>query len=109
MLDAVEKTATQTIKTIKGIHALMQTYKRRLREEQPKLYSQDLLNNLFRHPYTKITWLRKDLQVSRLTATKYLDTLTEMQLLEKIKKGRSNYYLNPALLALLAGEKGAMD
>ncbi len=105
MLDAVEKTAIQTIKTIKGIHELMQTYKRRIREEQPKLYSQDLLNNLFRHPYTKISWLQKDLRVSRLTAAKYLETLTEMQLLEKIKKGRSNYYLNPALLALLAGER----
>ncbi len=108
MLDAVEKTAVQTIKTIKGVNALMQTYKKRIREEQPRLYSQDLLNNLFRHPYTKVNWLQQDLQVSRLTAVKYLDILTEMQLLEKIKKGRSNYFLNPALLQLLAGENESL-
>lgn len=104
MLDAVEQTAMQTIQTIKGVHALMLVYKRQIREAQPKLYSQDLINNLFRHPYTRVAWLQKDLAVSRLTATKYLDTLVEMQLLEKVKKGRRNYYVNPALLRLLAEE-----
>jgi Fic family protein len=104
MLDAVEQTATQAIQTIKGIHALMLSYKRQIRDTQPKLYSQDLINNLFRHPYTRVAWLQKDLSVTRLTATKYLDTLVEMELLEKVKKGRRNYYLNPALLGLLAGE-----
>ena len=84
---------------------LMQRYKQQIRTKQPRLYSQDLLNNLFRHPYTKIAWLEGDLKISRHTATKYLDTLLEMGLLMKIKKGRSNYYLNQALLALLAGER----
>ena len=104
MLNAVEKTASQTVKTIRGIRDLMQQYKSRIREEEPKMYSQDLLNNLFRHPYTKIQWLKDDLHISRHTATKYLETLTSMELLEKVKKGRSNYYLNPALLRLLSGE-----
>ena len=104
MLDAVEQTANQTIHTIKGIHGLMLSYKRRIRGEQPKLYSQDLINNLFRHPYTRVAWLQKDLSVTRLTATKYLNTLVEMGLLEKIKKGKKNYYLNPALLSLLSGD-----
>jgi len=37
-----------------------------------KFYSQDLLNNLFKHPYTKIEFLERDLGVSRITAAKYL-------------------------------------
>ncbi|WP_282782729.1 Fic family protein [Phaeodactylibacter xiamenensis] len=106
MLDAVEQTAKHTIRTVKGIHTLMMLYKKRIRGEQPKLYSQDLINNLFRHPYTRVDWLQRDLSVTRLTATKYLDTLVEMQLLEKIKKGRRNYYLNQGLLDLLSGEGG---
>jgi hypothetical protein len=39
----------------------MQNYKHRMREELPKIYSQDLLNNLFRHPYTKIDFVMKEL------------------------------------------------
>ena len=31
-------------------------------------YSQDLLSNLFSHPYTKIEFLANDLKVSRQTA-----------------------------------------
>ena len=29
------------------------------------------------HPYTRTEWLQQDLSVSRLTATKYLERLTE--------------------------------
>ena len=63
-------------------------YKHKLRKELPKIYSQDLINNLFRHPYTKIDFIMTDLRVSRLTATKYLDKLVEIQLVHKQKIGR---------------------
>ena len=48
MLDAIEKTSIQTIQIIKGIKALMQQYKEKIRSELPKIYSQDLINNLFK-------------------------------------------------------------
>jgi Fic family protein len=41
-----------------------------------------------------------DLQVSRITATKYLDSLVELSFLEKHKIGRNNYYLNKPLYQL---------
>lgn len=100
MLDGVEKTARESIDTVNRIKTLMQDYKRRIRDQFPKMYSQDLLNNLFRHPYTKIEFLMTDLQVGRITATRYLDRLSEAGFLEKQKVGRSNYYLNPPLLQL---------
>ena len=53
------------------------------------------------HPYTKIEFVQNDLNVSRLTATKYLDALTDAELLRKIKVGRTNYYINMALNAIL--------
>ena len=73
-------------------------YKHRIREELPKIYSQDLLNNLFRHPYTKIESVQNDLCVSRLTAVKYLGLLTEKGFIEKHKIGRYNYYVNRPLM-----------
>lgn len=68
--------------------------------ELPKIYSQDLLNNLFRHPYTKIEFVVNDLRVTRLTATKYLDEIVKLGLLDKQKFGRSNYYINMPLVEL---------
>ncbi len=102
VLDGVEKTARQTIYLVEQIKLLMMDYKHRIRQELPKIYSQDLLNNLFRHPYTKIEFVVNDLEVTRLTATKYLDQLVEKGLLEKQKVGRSNYYINNPLCDLFA-------
>ncbi|PHI18047.1 addiction module protein [Lewinellaceae bacterium SD302] len=76
MIDGVHKTSLETIQTIKEIKTIMQSMKNELRSNY-KFYSQDLLNNLFKHPYTKIGFLVEDLKVSRLTAANYLNTLSE--------------------------------
>jgi len=86
---------------IKAIKGLIQDYKIQLREQLPRIYTQDLLNNIFRHPYTKIEFLMTDLQVHRNTATKYLDALVELGVLSKHKLGKDNFYLNDALYQLL--------
>ncbi|MBL0323339.1 MAG: Fic family protein [Ignavibacteria bacterium] len=101
MLTAVEVTAIETLTMVKGIRELMQTTKHRLRSELPKIYSQDLLNNLFRHPYTKIDFIERDLSVSRPTATKYLNDLEKLRIVRKVKLGRTNYYVNEPLFSLL--------
>ena len=101
MLDGVEATSRQAIGLINEIQEALLSYKNKIRSKH-KFYSHDLLNNLFSHPYTKIEFLQNDLKVSRLTATKYLDTLTEDRLLQKKKIGRSNYYVNTALLTILS-------
>lgn len=100
MLEGISQTAQQTIELIGQIRDLMQHTKHRMREECPKIYRQELLNNLFNHPYTKIEFVMEDLGVSRITATKYLDELVSIGLLDKIKVGRSNFYINAALMAL---------
>lgn len=101
MLEGIEQTSRQTTRLIQGMRELMQNYKHKMREELPKIYSQDLLNNLFRHPYTKIDFVMKELQVTRITAMKYLEELTRIGLLSKHKKWKENYYMNDALFHLL--------
>ena len=105
MLTAVETTAQQTIHTITAIKAALLDYKHRIRSTF-KFYSQDLINNLFMHPYTKIDFVERDLKVSRLTATKYLDALTGAGFVQKVKVGRSNYYINVALNGVLTQAAG---
>ncbi|WP_293356228.1 hypothetical protein [Phenylobacterium sp.] len=45
--------------------------------------------------------MERDLGVSRITATRYLDELTRIGLMRKLKLGRESYYMNTALLSLL--------
>jgi Fic family protein len=103
ILDGVEQTANESVILIAAIRQLMQQYKQRIRSGYPKIYSQDLLNNLFKYPYTKIEFIQNDLKVSRNTAIRYLDALVEEGILTKHKIGRDNYYLNQALFTLLSG------
>ncbi len=108
MLQAIEITAEQTIHTIHAIRVALYDYKHRIRE-QFKFYSQDLINNLFTHPYTRIEFVQRDLGVSRLTATKYLDNLAEAGFVTKQRIGRGNYYVNMALSDLLRNATRAPD
>jgi Fic family protein len=101
MLEAVIQTSQQTIRLIQGIKNLMQSHKHKLREELPKIYSQDLLNNLFRHPYTKIEFIMKELGVHRNTASKYLEELVRIGILFKHKIVKENFYINKALFEFL--------
>lgn len=101
ILEGLEQTALQTIKQIHSIKALMLKHKQKMRTELPKIYSQDILNNIFRHPYTKIEFVMEDLEVTRKTAAKHLDELAKIGLLSKQKIGRDNYYINTDLYNLL--------
>ena len=100
LLNGIEQIAKKTIVLISKIKELIFEYKNLLRNNY-KFYSQDLLNNLFKHPYTKIEFIENDLGVSRITASKYLNKLSNDGLLKKEKLGTGNYYINVKLLELL--------
>ena len=104
MLEGVEQTANEGVILIASIKKLMLEYKHIIRARHPKLYSQDLLNNLFKYPYTKIEFIQQDLQISRNTAIRYLETLVQEGVINKQKIGRENYYINSSLFRLLSGE-----
>ncbi|MGB3547072.1 MAG: Fic family protein [Saprospiraceae bacterium] len=100
MVTGLGETARQTISTIKSIRKEMQEMKIEMRDNY-RFYSQDLLNTLFKHPYTKIEFVVNELQVSRMTASSYLNTLAKDGILRKDKIGNSNYYVNERLMTIL--------
>ena len=101
MIDGVSQMARRSIVLVKAIKNLMTEMKYELRNDY-KFYSPKLLNHLFQHPYTKIDFLVKELGVSRITATSYLDQLTLGGILVKHSMGRSHYYINHRLMETLA-------
>ncbi|MDI9562955.1 MAG: Fic family protein [Prolixibacteraceae bacterium] len=101
MINGIRITSRETIELIAQIKSLMQECKIKLRDNY-KFYSQDLLNNLFKHPYTKIEFVVNDLKVSRITAASYLNKLADDGLLKKARIGTGNYYINDPLYTILS-------
>lgn len=102
MLKGVEITAKETIAVVNKIKDLMDEYKHRIRDNY-KFYSHELINILFKHPYTKIDFIEKELGVHRNTASTYLNALAdgENAFLTKIKVGKNSYFVNDRLLQIL--------
>ena len=100
MLKGVEVTAEDTISLVKNIGRLMAEYKNIIRPDFGSKYNHELLNGLFYHPYTKIDHVVANMQVSRQTASKYLDRIVALGLLKKEKMGKENYYINTRLMNL---------
>ena len=100
MLRGVSIISQETQELIKKIDELFKEYKNTIRGNY-KFYSHDLINNIFSYPYTKVKFLEKDMNISRATATRYLDILAKDNILEKNKIGKENYYINKRLFNLL--------
>lgn len=102
MLKGVETTAKDTIVVVNNVKNLMDEYKYKIRSKY-KFYSHDLINTMFKHPYTKIEFMAKELGIHRNTASTYLNTLAddESHFFEKIKIGNSYYFVNHRLLNIL--------
>lgn len=106
MLEAVSETSGTTLRIVTGLRGQMGAMKKRLRAEYPRFYSQDLLNLLFRHPYTRIAFLVTELGISRQTAAKHLDLLAEAGFVRKHRAGKYNYYVNSDLVELFLDVSG---
>jgi Fic family protein len=101
MLDGVEKTSLETIDLISDISVLMKKTKDEIREKLPKIYSKDLIEIISSHPYTKIEFLVDGLKLSRQTASKYLNELETIGLMESVKIKNSKFFINKALFTRL--------
>ena len=101
MLRAVESTAQQTFDQVTRIRLLMEQVREQVQQQAPGIYSKDLIEAIFQHPYTKIQFLVDANIAKRQTASSYLQTLAGLGVLRSIKQGREMYYINDALFSEL--------
>jgi Fic family protein len=101
MLDGVEKTSIETIELIQDISTMMDKTKKTIRDKLPKIYSKDLIETLFNHPYTKIEFLVDALKIHRDTASKYLKELETLGIVQSLQIKNSKFYVNVELFARL--------
>ena len=101
MLRAVESTAQQTFDQVTRIRVLMDKVREQVQQQAPGIYSKDLVEAIFQHPYTKIQFLVDANIAKRQTASSYLQTLAGLGVLRASKQGREMYYINDALFSEL--------
>lgn len=104
MLDMVEKTALKGRKQVTAIESLMETMGKEIQKKAPKIYSKDLMEVLFRLPYTKRLFLVNAGIGNLKTAGNYLAELEKKQFLKSIQVGREKLYLNYRFMDILKGE-----
>ncbi len=101
ILKGVEITAKATIKQVTEINTLFELTKEKTKNEIPKIYSKELIELLFEHPYSKSEYLENRLSISRITAAKYLKALENIGILQSKKVWKETLYINTALFELL--------
>lgn len=102
MLQAVEDTAGITRRRILDIRELMSTTMDTVRDSLPNLYSKELVELLFKQPYTKVEHVVTAGIAKRQTAATYLRDLESIGVLRSTRIGRENLFLNVGLYDLLA-------
>lgn len=105
MLKGIEQTALTTITQINNINHLFNETQKLVQEKLPKIYSKDLVEQLFIHPYCKIEFLVENLKLNRKTAGNYLKNLEEYGFIMPENKGKEVIYIHTKLYELL--KKGA--
>lgn len=101
ILKGIEVTAKDTQQQILSINVLFRKLEDKIKSTNAKAYNKELLELLFEQPYSKVDYVSKRLNVSRLTATKYLQNLVQLGILELKPVWKENLYINKALLQIL--------
>src|SRR5690606_26759647 len=103
MLEAVRATATGTLLKVDMIQELHNDIREQLRGTVASANS-DLLDVLFEQPYCRIANVMAACEVSRPTASKWLNELVAQDVLIDVRVGRERLFINWRFLELLQHE-----
>lgn len=101
ILDMVETTAANGLIRLEKVIALMEKSAEEIKTTLPKVYSKDLVEVLFKLPYTKRQSLIEAGLGTLKTVGNYLISLEEIGFLKSYKVGKEKLYLNHKLMEIL--------
>ena len=104
MLNGVRETAHWTTKKMQAVHALMTHTAEYVQKRAPKVYSRELVDLIFVQPYCRIQNIVDADLGHRQTASVYLKTLAEIDVLKEVKVGREKLFIHPKFMTLLNSE-----
>jgi len=101
MLNMIESTAINGLVRLEEILSLMATMSDKIKTVLPKIYSKELIELLFKMPYTKRQHLIDAKFGTAKTVGNYLMALEEKGFLKSVKLGKEKLYLNYVLMEVL--------
>jgi Fic family protein len=101
MLDAVEQSSRETIQKIQDINQLLHRTHDEMKQATPKLYSRELADLLFEQPYCRIEHVMQRMDVSRITASKYLRELVKAGFVQREVQWKESLFINHRMMSLL--------
>lgn len=101
MLDMIESTAQKGLNRLQDIMLLMQDMSDEIKTDLPKIYSKDLIDIIFKLPYTKRQYLIDQGFGTPKTVGNYLRALENKEFLTSVKVGKEKLYLNYRLMEIL--------
>ena len=107
MLNAIQARSMDTIERVREIREELDRTVAEVKAALPRIYTKELVETLFVHPYSKIEFLVNALGVERKAASRYLKSLEELGLLEGQKVGREKIYINVRLMEVISRETAA--
>lgn len=105
MLAAVTQTAEWTLRKVLAIQKLKEQTREIVRRNAPKIYSAELIDQIFQQPYCRISNLVEAGVAKRQTASVYLKKLAELGLLKEVAIGRERLFINSRFFTLLSGSE----
>ncbi len=102
IVNGVADTSSHTLNKINEILVLKNEVEEKIKSKQKGIFSKELADLLFSHPYIKIGVLEEYGIAKRQTASEYLKKIEELGLLNSIKFGREIYYINYKLIEILS-------
>lgn len=101
ILKGIEETSVETLNIVKNIKKELEAFSEEIKNEIPKIHSKTLVEALFFEFYTKVSHIQRTLNISRGTATKYLQQLENKGFLSSEMKGKTRIYKNERLFSII--------
>ena len=101
ILKGVQETSEKSLNILRRINELIENTSNEIRGKNPKVYSKELVDILFVEFYTRISNVEEGLNVTRKTASNYLNELVESGILDVEVRGKDKLFINKRLLEIM--------
>lgn len=109
MLDAVAQTSMWTLRKVLSVRDLRERVKAKIQRSAPKIYSAELVDQIFQQPYCRISNLVESKVAQRQTASVYLKKLAELNILKEVAVGRERIFINTSFFRILSANETLSD
>jgi len=101
ILKGIQETSENSLSILRKINALIENTSDEIKMKHPKIYSKELVEILFMEFYTRISTVENGLNVTRKTASNYLNELVETGILVVEVRGKDKLFINKRLLDVM--------